>query len=58
MALFDERHKKQMEENGEKLRRNLQSRIDQGSDGSLFGSIGLQFSKNLLNDLNTRKVKK
>lgn len=58
MALFDEAHKKQMEENGRQLRKNLEKRIKEGSDGSVFGNIGLQFSQNLLHSLNTRKVKK
>lgn len=58
MALFDEEHKRQMERNGEKLRKNLQASVEKGSDGSLMGNIGLAFSKNLLNSLNTRTVKK
>lgn len=58
MALFDEKHKLQMEENGRKLRENLERSIKKGSDGSLFGEIGLQFSKNLLQSLKTNKVKK
>ena len=58
MALFDEKHKKQMELNGLKLRDNLRKTVEQGSDGSLMGNIGLSFSKNLLHSLETRKVKK
>lgn len=58
MALFDEAHKKQMEENGRQLKKNLEKRVREGSDGSLFGDIGLKFSQNLLHSLNTRKVKK
>lgn len=48
--------KEVMEESGKRLRNNLQERISKGSDGSLFGDISLSFSKNLLNDLNNRKV--
>lgn len=57
MALFDEKHKRQMEENSRKLQENLEKRVKEGSDGSLFGNIGLQFSKNLLHGLKTKKVK-
>ena len=58
VALFDQKHRQQMEENGEKLRQNLQRTVDKGSDGSLMGNLGLSFSKSLLNNLNNVKVKK
>lgn len=58
MALFDEKHKKQMEENGRKLRENLRKTVEAGSDGSAFGNIGLAFSKNLLHSLENTKVRK
>lgn len=51
MALFDAEHKRQMEANGVRLRQNLRKSIAKGSDGSLFGDLGLRFSQNLLSDL-------
>lgn len=56
MKLFDEKHKKQMEDNSKKLESNLRKRVAQGSDGSLFGNIGYSFAKNLLHSMETRKV--
>lgn len=56
MKLFDEKHKKQMEENSKELESNLRKRVAQGSDGSLFGNIGQAFAKNLLHDMETRRV--
>ena len=56
MKLFDEKHKKQMEDNSKKLESNLRKRVAQGSDGSLFGNIGYSFAKNLLHNMETRKV--
>lgn len=57
MALFDEKHKAQMKANGVRLRQNLRKRLAEGSDGSLFGDLGLCFSQNLLSDLETRTVR-
>lgn len=56
MKLFDEKYKKQMEDNSVKLESNLRKRVAQGSDGSLFGNIGHSFAKNLLHSMETRKV--
>lgn len=57
MALFDEKHKKQMEENGRRLRENLARKIAEPVvEGSIMSIMGHNFAKNLLNDLNNRKV--
>lgn len=59
MALFDEKHKAQLGQNSEVLRMRLAETVRKGpkSDG-LFDQLSYNFSRNLLNDINTRKVKK
>lgn len=57
MALFDEKHKAQMEENGRKLRENLEKTVKSGPKGDgVFDTMSFNFSRNLLNSLNSRKV--
>lgn len=51
MALFDEAHRKQQEENGRKLRERLRMTVAKGRQPGLMGAIGFNFANNLLNDL-------
>ncbi len=59
MALFDEKHKAAMEENGRKLKERLEKTVKDGpKSNGLMDTLSFNFSRNLLNDLNTRKVVK
>jgi len=59
MKIGSPEHKKFQEENGRKLRERLQKEVEAGpkSDG-MFDRLSHNFSSNLLNSLNTRKVVK
>lgn len=58
MALFDEKHRQWQKENGERLRENLRATVAKGRQPGVMGGIAFNFAKNLLNDLETRKVVK
>ena len=58
MALFDEEHRKMQEENGRKLRERLRMTVAKGRQPGLMGAIDFNFSRSLLNDLETRTVVK
>lgn len=58
MELFGKEHKEQMEKNGQDLRQRLSQVVNRGPIGGPFAEMEYSFCKNLLNNLNSRKVVK
>lgn len=59
MNLWSPEHKKFQEENGRKLKENLEREVKAGpKSDSLFDQLSHKFSSNLLHSINTRKVVK
>lgn len=58
MPLFDAKHKKEIEENGRKLKERLEAKVASGPQGDgLFDKLSFNFSQSLLHEMQTRKVK-
>lgn len=59
MKIGSPEHKAWQEENGRKLKERLEKTVKSGpKSNGLFDSMSHSFSSNLLNAMNTRKVKK
>lgn len=59
MKIGSPEHKKWQEENGRKLRENLQKEVNSGPKSSgMFDQLSYRFASNLLHSLNNRKVTK